>query len=144
MTTLAARIFGPADAPEDTLVTAPQRKIPAVPGTSGIPWYAGVPLLDPDCRVADARFGARCAAMACAALVFGADAGHRAVFRSPQSSPAGKWCRWLLSDADDVEVRVRALALRLTCEQVHAAQAGADADVLLRAVQDLYAGCAPW
>lgn len=137
MTSLAARFLGTADDPEDTPVTTPPRRIPAVPGANGIPWYAGVPGLDPECRVADWTYAARCAAMACAALVLGAEAGRHAALRTPRSAPAAKWLEWLFKASDEVDGKMRILALRLTCEHAGAISA----DQVLQAASDLHAAC---
>jgi hypothetical protein len=53
MVTLIERLTGPADAPEETPVTTPRPFAPAVPGASQVPWWTGVPGLDPDVRYQD-------------------------------------------------------------------------------------------
>jgi len=105
---------------------------PPVPGTSAIPWWTGVPGLDPDVRNTDWRVAARCSAMACAAQVFGLDAGRPRIIRG---APVRRWVGWLLEAGEDTECRMRILALRLVCERA----AGADPDVVLQAAQEIYA-----
>lgn len=124
------------------MTTPPLRYTPAVPGTSAIPWWTGVPGLDPDIRVADEGwlFAAECAAMACAAQVLGSDAGRADWWRSVKSAPARKWLEWLLeAQIGSPDMRKRVLALRLICER---AAVIAD-DHILDAARSLHAACSP-
>ena len=105
---------------------------PPVPGTSAIPWWAGVPGLDPDVRNTDWQIAARCSAMACAAQVFGLDAGRARLIRG---TPVKRWVRWLFDAGEETECRMRILALRLVCERA----AGFDPDDVLQFAQEIYA-----
>ena len=128
-----------ADDLEETSVPVPQHGLPAVPGTSAIPWWTGVPGLDPDCRVDDWAQAASFAAMACAAQVLGTGAGRADWWRSAKSAPAAKWLRWLLEATHEGDARKRILALRLICERA----AVIDDDHILDAAQSLHAACTP-
>jgi hypothetical protein len=125
------------DAMEGEPMPAPQQGLPAVPGTSAIPWWTGVPGLDPDCRVDDWAFAASCAAMACAAQVLGGNAGRADWWRTQKSAPAAKWLEWLLGATHDADARKRILALRLICERA----AVIPDEYILHAAQSLHASC---
>lgn len=137
MTALLDRLTGTDDL-EAAPMPAPQPALP-VPGTSSIPWWTGVPGLDPDCRVDDWGIAAQFAAMACAAQVLGTDAGRADWWRSAKSAPAAKWVTWLLEATHEADARKRILALRLICER--AAVIGDD--YILHAAQSLHAACSP-
>ena len=124
---------------EVAAMPSPQPGLPAVPGTSAIPWWTGVPGLDPDCRVDDWAQAAGFAAMACAAQVLGTNAGRADWWRSSKSAPAAKWLTWLLEATHETDARKRILALRLICER--AAVIGDDH--ILQAAQSLHAACTP-
>ena len=127
MTSLMERFTGTAE-PEEPPVTAPPRY---QPGT--IPWWAGVPGLDPAIPVPDWAAAAPFAAMACAVRVYGVNAPYRAgLFKA---SPAAKWHGWLLDATHPGAAARRFLALRLICD--HAGQV--DADDILRTAGDLLA-----
>ena len=142
MTSLLERMTGTADDLEETTVTfPPQPYAPAVPGISAIPWWTGVPGLDPDIRVSpeDWLFAAECSAMACAAQVLGSGAGRADWWRSVRSAPARKWLDWLLDAPGEADARKRILALRLICERA----AVIDDEHILHAAQSLHAACSP-
>jgi len=124
---------------EETLPSPPPA-LP-VPGTSAIPWWTGVPGLDPDIRVTDTDWllAAEFSAMACAAQVIGTGAGRADWWRTAKSSPARKWLEWLLEGLGTPDIRKRILALRLICER--AAVIGDDH--ILQAAQSLHAACSP-
>lgn len=113
--------------------------LPAVPGTSLIPWWTGVPGLDPDIRGADWRWMAQATAMACAAHVLGADAGRWDWWRTRKSSSAATWFKWLLKARGEDDAYMRRLALRLICERA----ALIPDDEILPAAEMLYAACDP-
>jgi hypothetical protein len=140
MTALLDRFTG-TDEPERTPVTTPRPFAPSVPGASAIPWWTGVPGLDPDIRVSEDGwlFAAECSAMACAAQVIGIDAGRADWWRSVKSAPARKWLEWLLESPGEPDTRKRILALRLVCERA----AAIDGDQILHAAQSLHAACSP-
>lgn len=142
MTSLLDRFTGTDDEPERAPVTTPPRPFaPSVPGTGSIPWWTGVPGLDPDIRVPDGGwlFAAECSAMACAAQVIGIDAGRADWWRSAKSAPARKWLDWLLEAPGEADTRKRILALRLICERA----AVIDDDRILDAARSLHAACSP-
>ena len=142
MTSLLERMTGTGDDLEETTVTfPPQPYAPAVPGISAIPWWTGVPGLDPEIRVgpADWLLAAECSAMACAAQVIGIDAGRADWWRSARSAPARKWLMWLLEAPGEPDTRKRILALRLVCERA----AVIPDDHILQAAQSLHAACSP-
>ena len=124
MTSLIERITGSADDTEDAPMTTPRQGYPAAAGT--VPWWAGVPGLDPACPApADPDLAARIAAEACARQVYGPGAAAGPLFGR---SPAQKYLDWLLkAGPDDVEAWVRRYALRRACD--YAATIGAD-DIL--------------
>jgi hypothetical protein len=131
MTSLIERFTGPADV-EETPVTNP----PSFTPPRGIPWWAGVPGLDPAVPVGDWAVAAPFAAMACAVRVYGVTAPYRSgLFKA---SPASRWYGWLLdaNHADDAARRM--LALRLICD--HAAEI--DPDSILQTARDLLAAVA--
>ena len=87
MTSILERWTGASDELEETPVPVPRQGLPAVPGTSAIPWWTGVPGLDPDCRDEDWAQAAGFAAMACAAQVLGTSAGRADWWRTEKSAP---------------------------------------------------------
>lgn len=115
--------------------------LPAVPGASSLPWWTGVPGLDPDIRVpeGDWLLAAEFSAMACAAQVIGVDAGRADWWRSQKASPARRWVNWLLEGLGAPDIRKRILALRLICER---ADVIAD-EHILTAAQQLCTACTP-
>ena len=137
MSILMDRLTGVTDELEETLPSPPPA-LP-VPGTSAIPWWTGVPGLDPDCKVDDWAVAAQFAAMACAAQVLGTNAGRADWWRSAKSAPAAKWVDWLLEAQHKIDAQKRILALRLVCER--AAVIGDDH--ILQAAQSLHAACSP-
>jgi hypothetical protein len=119
--------------PERAAVTFPPQGLPTVPGTSMIPWWTGVPLLDPDLRnYGDLTYAAGCAAIACGVHVFGLNAGYADWSRRQMKSPVRKWAEWLI-DAGEVQVPKRTLTLRLVCERA----AAFDPDNILQVAKDL-------
>ena len=116
--------------PERMPVTTPR------PFPSAVPWWTGVPGLDPAITAGDWAVAAPFAAMACAVRVYGVSAPYRSgLFKA---SPASRWYGWLLdaSHADDAARRM--LALRLICD--HAAEI--DPDGILQTARDLLAAVA--
>ena len=97
-------------------MTTPRQGLPAVPGTSQIPWWTGVPGLDPDVRYQDWYYAAECAAIACGIHVLGADAGRAEWLRGQIKSPVAQWAKWL-TDGGEFEAPKRRLALRMLCER---------------------------
>lgn len=116
MVDLIERLTGPADAPEETPVTTPRPFAPAVPGTSQVPWWTGVPSLDPDVRYQDWVYAAECAAIACGIHVLGADAGRADWLRGHIKNPVRKWAEWLTAGGE-FEAPKRILTLRMLCER---------------------------
>jgi len=141
MTSLLDRFTSTDDEPEKIPVTTPRPFAPPVPGTSTIPWWTGIPGLDPDVRVSpeDWLFAAECSAMACAAQALGSGAGRADWWRSVKSAPARKWLDWLLEAPGEADTRKRILALRLICERA----AVIDDEHILHAAQSLHAACSP-
>jgi len=135
MTSILDRVTG---TDEGTLMPIPE-SLPAVPGTSAIPWWVGVPGLDPDARCADHVFAAQATAMACAAHVLGADAGRWDWWRTERSAPVARWLEWLLRHNGEADAYMRRLALRLICERA----AALPDDEILRAAQSLHRACTP-
>ena len=103
---------------EGTLMPTPE-SLPAVPGTSAIPWWTGVTGLDPDVRWANVGYGAECAAIACAVYVLGLYAGRADWLRGQMKSPVKKWLKWLAEDGEE-QVPKRMMTLRLVCERSEA------------------------
>jgi len=139
MSLLADRLTAPAE-PEETRVTNPP---PALP--RGVPWWAGTYGLDPAVTAEalglpdeDWAVAAQCTAMACAAHVFGADAGYPARLITRKGPPARQFADWLLGAAGPEDAARRRLALRLICERT---QAG-DADGVLEDAGRLHDACA--
>jgi hypothetical protein len=97
-------------------MTVPRQGLPPVPGASMIPWWKGVPGLDPDIRYADWTYAAECAAIACGIHVLGADAGRAEWLRGRMKSPVRAWVAWL-SEGGEFEAPKRTLTLRLLCER---------------------------
>jgi hypothetical protein len=116
-----------------------QPSAPAVPGTTSVPWWTGVPGLDPGVRYADWRSAAEFAAMACAAYVLGSSAARVNWWQSWKSAPARKWLTWLLEAAGDADAGKRILALRLVCERA----AEIPDDKILGVATSLHAACTP-
>ena len=141
MVAILDRLTGTEPEPERTHVTQPRPFAPSVPGASSLPWWTGVPGLDPDMRIGQDGwlFAAECSAMACAAQVVGIDAGRADWWRTVKSAPAAKWLKWLLEYTSELDLRKRILALRLVCER--AAVIGDD--YILQAAQQLHAACTP-
>ena len=111
MTSLLERITG-TDAPEETPVTNP----PPRPRPYSVPWWLGVPGLDPAVPApADRELAARIAALACAQHVHGPAATAGAVWAK---SPAQKYLEWLLRAGGDWDAWVRRYALRRACDDV--------------------------
>jgi hypothetical protein len=115
MSMLLDRITGTDPEPEVTM-TVPRQGLPPVPGASMIPWWTGVPSLDPDVRYADWIYAAECAAIACGIHVLGADAARAEWLRGRIKSPVRAWTDWLTSGGD-AEAPKRTLALRMLCER---------------------------
>lgn len=116
MTSLLDRFTGPAADLEDTPVTTPRPFSLAVPGTSQVPWWTGVPGLDPDIRYQDWVYAAECAAIACGIHVLGADAGRADWLRGHIKNPVRKWAEWL-TGGGEFEAPKRTLTLRMLCER---------------------------
>jgi hypothetical protein len=133
MTALLDRFAGIVSEPEETRVT----KSPSLTSPRGVPWWAGVPGLDPVIEAGDWAFAAQCTAMACAACVFGADAGYPGKLLSRKGAPAWQWLDWLLDATSAEDAFRRRLALRLICERTQVA----DADDILKDAQHLHESC---
>ena len=103
---------------EGTLMPIPE-SLPAVPGTSAIPWWTGVIGLDPDVRWANVGYAAECAAIACGVYVLGLYAGRADLLRRQMKSPVKKWLEWLVAGGEE-QVPKRAMTLRLVCERSEA------------------------
>lgn len=130
MTFLLDRRTGPADNLEDRPVTTPR------PFPSAVPWWTGVPGLDPAVPAGDWAAAASFAAMACAVRVYGVSAPYRSgLFKA---SPASRWYGWLLEAAEPAGAARRMLALRLIVD--HAAEI--DPDDILQTARDLLAAVA--
>ena len=67
MTSMLSRMAGAITDLEEISMPTPE-SLPAVPGTSAIPWWTGVIGLDPDVRWANVGYKAECAAIACGVL----------------------------------------------------------------------------
>ena len=134
MTSLMERITGPADTLEDRPVTTPRPFALAVPGTSQVPWWTGVPGLDPDVRYQDWQYAAECAAIACGIHVLGADAGRADWLRGHIKNPVRKWAEWLTAGGE-FEAPKRTLTLRMLCERSDAI----GPDYILAAAKDICA-----
>lgn len=114
MTSILGRLTGTAE--PEVPMTIPRHGSPSVPGASQVPWFTGVPVLDPDVsRFADWEYAAECVAIACGVYVLGADAGRTEWLRGHMKSPVRKWAEWLGSSQADMPKR--ALALRMLCER---------------------------
>ena len=136
MTTLLER-FTPTAEPEETRVTTPR------PYAPGVPWWAGVPGLDPAIPVGDWEVAARYTALACAVRVHGTDAVYRtSLLPRKGASPNLRMRAWLLDreavTTPEAAAR-RRFGLRLACE--HAP--GLGTDDLLQVAQDLSDALAP-
>ena len=99
MTTLLDRLTGTDPEPEVTM-TVPRQGLPPVPGSSMIPWWTGVPGLDPDVRYHDWMYAAECAAIACGIHVLGADAARADWLRGQIKGPVNKWAEWLTAGGE--------------------------------------------
>ena len=131
MTSLLDR-FTQADAePERMPVTTP-RPFPS----SAIPWWAGVPGLDPALPAVDWAAAAPFAAMACAVRVYGVDAPYRR--GAVQGLACRRWYGWLLDATHPDDGGPAILALRLIVD--HAAEI--DPDDILQTAKDLLAAVA--
>jgi hypothetical protein len=133
MIPLLERITGTDGDPQEAPVTTPR------PHVYGVPWWAGVYGLDPALPVDDWALAAQCAGMACAVLVFGANAGYLERALSRKGTPADRMTTWLLEVGGEPGTRRRILALRLACEQ----DATADAAQVLADAKALYDSCSP-
>ena len=101
-----------------------------------VPWWTGVPGLDPAVPAGDWAAAAPFAAMACAVRVYGVNAPYRSgLFKT---SPASRWYGWLLQATHPDDAARRFLALRLICD--HAAEI--DPDDILQTARDLLAAVA--
>lgn len=133
MTTLLERFSGASDELEGAGMPVPEG-LPAVPGTSAIPWWTGVPGLDPDVRYTDWVYAAECSAMACGVYVLGADAGRAEWLRFKLSAPVKKWAEWLVGGGE-ADAPKRRLVLRMVCER----SAAIPPDHILSAAQNIHA-----
>ena len=113
MTTFLDRTTGTET--EGALMPIPE-SLPAVPGTSAIPWWTGVMGLDPDVRWASVGYAAECAAIACGVYVLGLDAGRADWLRGQMKAPVRKWAEWLVAGGEE-QAPKRTMALRLVCER---------------------------
>lgn len=100
-------------------------------------WWAGVPGLDPLHPANDPSYGARTAAMACAAHVLGTDVTRTTRFRGGASRIASDFYRWLTDHDGDLDAYLRRLALRLASDIP-----GLPADDVLAGAQSLHAAVA--
>ena len=114
MTTFLDRLNGTDVEPEGTSMPFPE-SLPAVPGTSAIPWWTGSIGVDPDVRYKDWRYAAECAAIACAVHVLGLDAGRADWWQGQMKAPVRKWAEWLAADQEQAPKRT--MTLRLVCER---------------------------
>lgn len=106
-----------------------------VAGRRSLRW-AGVPGLDPLHPVADPRYAAQMAAMACAAHVLGPDV-TRTSWRGSASPLAGSFFKWLAGHNGEADAYLRRMALRLACDIP-----GLPPDDVLAGAQALYAAVA--
>ncbi len=106
--------------------------LPAVPGTSAIPWWTGVPGLDPDTRYTDWIYKAECAAIACGVQVLGLDAGRADWLRGQMQAPVTRWAKWLV-EGGEAQAPKRMMTLRLVCER----SAAIHPDHILKDAQNL-------
>ena len=118
MTSMLSRMAGAITDLEETSMPTPE-SLPAVPGTSAIPWWTGVMGLDPDVRWANVGYAAECAAIACGVYVLGLYAGRADLLRRQMKSPVKKWLEWLVAGGEE-QVPKRAMTLRLVCERSEA------------------------
>jgi hypothetical protein len=122
MTTLLERFTGADADREETPLTQPYHRRPA-----GLPFWAGVPGLDPAAPLlGDWSVAARLAAMVCALHVHGPDAGLPRILGKP---PAQKYLDWLLEARSEDEAYMRRYALRFACEHADIIGAGGILDV---------------
>lgn len=117
--TVMERRMGADTEPEGAVMPILQQGLPTVPGTSAIPWWTGVPGLDPDLRYDDWVYAAECAAIACGIHVLGADAGRADWLRGQIKGPVRKWAQWL-TDGGQAQAPKRTLTLRMLCERSNA------------------------
>ena len=108
--------------------------LPAVPGTSAIPWWIGVIGLDPDVRYTDWVYKAECAAIACGVVVLGLDAGRADWLRGQMQAPVTRWAKWLV-EGGEAQAPKRMMTLRLVCER----SAAIHPDHILKDAQNLCA-----
>ena len=113
MTSMLDRLNGATDM-EGTMPIP--ESLPAVPGTSAIPWWTGAIGLDPDVRYTDWTYKAECAAIACAIQVLGLDAGRADWLRGQMKAPVRKWAEWLIAGGEE-QAPKRTMTLRLVCER---------------------------
>jgi len=132
--TVMERLMGADTEPEEPRMTFPPQGLPAVPGTSAIPWWTGVPGLDPDLHYKDWIYAAECAAIACGVHVLGLDAARVEWARLRMKSPVQRWAKWL-TDGGQAQAPKRTLTLRLVCER----SATIDPEYILKVAQDLCA-----
>lgn len=135
MSLLADRFTAPAE-PEEPTVTTPR------PRSYGVPWWAGVPGLDPAIPVGeyeahDYVTAASYTALACAVHMYGLDAAYRTAVLpfGKKAVPANLRLRaWLLdrSVTTPEHAARRRFGLRLACEH----GAGLEVDGLLQVAQD--------
>jgi hypothetical protein len=135
MTSLLDHFTGTTDEPEEASMPVPPQGLPTVPGTSAIPWWTGVPGLDPDLRnYGDWTYAAECAAIACGVHVLGLDAARVEWARLRMKSPVQRWAKWL-TDGGQAQAPKRTLTLRLVCER----SAAIGPEYILQVAQDLCA-----
>lgn len=113
--TVIDRLMGADVEPEGTSMSFPG-SLPAVPGTSAIPWWTGVPGLDPDVRYESWKYKVSCAAIACGVHVLGLDAGRADWLRGQMKAPVTKWAKWL-AEGGEYDAPRRMMTLRLVCER---------------------------
>ncbi len=128
--TVIDRLAGADIEPEGTMPTP--GSLPAVPGTSAIPWWTGVPGLDPDTRYTDWIYKAECAAIACGVHVLGLDAGRADWLRGQMQAPVTRWAKWLV-EGGEAQAPKRMMTLRLVCER----SAAIHPDHILKDAQNL-------
>ena len=131
MTSMLDRLNGATDM--EGAMPIPE-SLPAVPGTSAMPWWTGVPGLDPDVRWASVGYAAECAAIACGIYVLGLDAGRADWLRGQMKSPVKTWLKWLVAGGE-AELPKRAMTLRLVCER----SAAIGPDYIVKVADDLRA-----
>jgi hypothetical protein len=114
MTSLLDRFTGTDDI-EDTPMTTPRQGYRPV---SSVPWWAGVPGLDPAVPVGDWDVAARYTALACAVHVSGTDAVYRTTLIGRKGvALVARFRSWLLEATEPAGAARRRFALRLAVEQ---------------------------